>query len=237
MAKYSIEGTTLTNIAGALRSLLGVSGGMTPEEMAESVSGISKVAVPTPSVSVSSSGLITASAKQSAGYTPGGTKSATKQLTTTGAKTVTPGSTEQTVVKAGTYVTGDIKVSAAPSGGGGGGGNLQYCIISNYYYIGNTISPSVIVYFEDGWTWGDFVASQYNKYIPGTIKTDIFGEGNTGYYPAAEDTQPTALLALSGNDVVAAYDGNAMLYYDYEGYGMAMRSSKITAGYTYHFGY
>lgn len=34
MAKYSIDGTTLTNIANPLRTLLGLTGGMTPEEMA-----------------------------------------------------------------------------------------------------------------------------------------------------------------------------------------------------------
>lgn len=35
MAKYSIEGSTMTNIANPLRTLLGITGGMTPEEMAE----------------------------------------------------------------------------------------------------------------------------------------------------------------------------------------------------------
>ena len=44
----------------------------------------------TPSISVSSNGLITASSTQSAGYVDAGTKSATQQLTTQTAKTVTP---------------------------------------------------------------------------------------------------------------------------------------------------
>lgn len=44
----------------------------------------------TPSISVDSNGKITASATQSAGYVTSGTKSATKQLTTQAAKTITP---------------------------------------------------------------------------------------------------------------------------------------------------
>ena len=68
----------------------------------------------TPSISVNSSGLITASATQSAGYVPAGTKSATKQLTQQAAKTVTPTKSEQTAVAAGVYTTGAVKVSKIP---------------------------------------------------------------------------------------------------------------------------
>lgn len=57
-----------------------------------------------PTISVSSSGLITATADG---------KSSTKQLTTKSATTITPTTTTQTAVSAGTYVTGDIKVGAA----------------------------------------------------------------------------------------------------------------------------
>lgn len=57
-----------------------------------------------PTISVSSSGLITATADG---------KSSTKQLPTKGATTITPTTTTQTAVSAGTYVTGDIKVGAA----------------------------------------------------------------------------------------------------------------------------
>ncbi len=66
----------------------------------------------TPSISVSSSGLITASATQSAGYVAAGTKSATKQLTTQAAKTVTPSTSSQTAVSSGVYTTGAVTVAA-----------------------------------------------------------------------------------------------------------------------------
>lgn len=59
----------------------------------------------TPSISVSSAGLITASATQAAGHVAAGTKSATKQLTTKAAATITPGTANQTIA-AGTYLTG-----------------------------------------------------------------------------------------------------------------------------------
>lgn len=64
----------------------------------------------TPQISVSAGGLITAKTEQEAGYVPGGTKSATQQLTTQGAKTVTPGTTNQTAVASGRYTTGAVTV-------------------------------------------------------------------------------------------------------------------------------
>ena len=87
-----------------------------------------------PSISVSSGGLITASASAtksvtptvSAGYVSSGTAgtitvsgSNTSQLTTQAGSTTTPTTSQQTIVSSGTYVTGDIKVAAMPSGSAG----------------------------------------------------------------------------------------------------------------------
>ena len=69
----------------------------------------------TPTISVSSGGLITASSTQSAGYVEAGTKSATKQLTVQAAKTITPSTSSQTAVASGVYTTGAITVAAIPS--------------------------------------------------------------------------------------------------------------------------
>jgi len=66
---------------------------------------VATVTQATPTVSVSASGLITASATQSAGYVASGTKSGTKQLTTKTATTYTPTTSNQTI-SSGIYLTG-----------------------------------------------------------------------------------------------------------------------------------
>ena len=63
---------------------------------------------------MSSAGLITASATQTAGYVSAGTKSATEQLTVQAAKTVTPTKSSQTAVASGRYTTGTVTVAAIP---------------------------------------------------------------------------------------------------------------------------
>lgn len=70
-----------------------------------------QVEVATPTISVSAGGLITASTQQGKGYVPGGSKSATQQLPTQGAKTVTPGTSAQTAVTSGRYTTGTVQVA------------------------------------------------------------------------------------------------------------------------------
>lgn len=70
-----------------------------------------RVEVATPTIDVSAGGLITATTEQAKGYVPGGTKSATQQLTTQGAATITPGTTAQTAVASGRYTTGDVVVA------------------------------------------------------------------------------------------------------------------------------
>ena len=86
----------------------------------------------TPSISINSSGLITASATQTAGYVTAGTKSATKQLTVQAAKTITPSSSSQTAVASGRYTTGDVTVAAIPS---------SYVQL-NFTVVGGTSTPS-----------------------------------------------------------------------------------------------
>lgn len=65
----------------------------------------------TPSITVDSNGLITASATQNSGYVSAGTKSGTMQLTTKAATTITPGTSSQTAVAKNVYTTGNITVA------------------------------------------------------------------------------------------------------------------------------
>lgn len=69
------------------------------------VNAVKTAAQAVPGISVSSNGLITASATQTEGYVSSGTKSATKQLTTQAAQTITPGTTDKTIAS-GKYLTG-----------------------------------------------------------------------------------------------------------------------------------
>lgn len=75
--------------------ILSIETGSTPESVEQA----------TPSISVSSAGLITASATQEEGYVPAGTKTATLQMVTRGATTYTPGTADQTI-SASTFLTG-----------------------------------------------------------------------------------------------------------------------------------
>ena len=87
-----------------------VPAGYYPSQVSKSVATVTQA---TPSISVSSNGLITASATQSAGYVSSGTKSATRQLTTQAGKTITPSTYTQTAVSSGRYTTGAITVSGS----------------------------------------------------------------------------------------------------------------------------
>lgn len=93
----SVSGRTVT-----------VPAGYYPSQASKSIASATQA---TPSITVSTGGLITASATQSAGYVASGTKSATKQLTTQAGKTVTPGRTKQTAVASGRYTTGTVYVA------------------------------------------------------------------------------------------------------------------------------
>jgi hypothetical protein len=70
----------------------------------------------TPSVSVdTTTGLITATSTQSAGYVSAGTKTGTEQLSTQAGATISPTESEQTAVAAGKYTLGAVKVGAISS--------------------------------------------------------------------------------------------------------------------------
>lgn len=99
------KGASNLSASGATVS---VPAGYYPSAVSKSVATATQA---TPSISVSAAGKITASAKQTAGYVAAGTKSATQQLTTQAAKTVTPSTEEQTAVAVGMYTTGAVKVA------------------------------------------------------------------------------------------------------------------------------
>ncbi len=131
----------------------------------------------TPSISVDSNGLITASATQNSGYVSAGTKSATVQLTTKAATTITPGTSSKTAVAKNVYTTGaitvagdsNLKAANIKSGvsifgisGTAGGGEIKQGTIRNFSsvtyngtaYIGMTFpvtKDKIIGIYIAGW--------------------------------------------------------------------------------------
>lgn len=71
---------------------------------------ILNASIPKPSISISDSGLITASSNYSTGYINAGSISSNYQLNTTEGKTITPSTSDQTAIRAGRYATGNIYV-------------------------------------------------------------------------------------------------------------------------------
>lgn len=140
----------------------------------------------TPSISVNSSGLITASATQTAGYVSAGTKSTTKQLTTQAAKAITPTTSSQTAVASGVYTTGAVTVK--------GDTNLIAKNIKKgvtIFGITGTYAGSITFYIldetqtiqceaETGMTFGEWCQSVYNTngfYRVGDLIYTSDGEG------------------------------------------------------------
>lgn len=85
-----------------------VPAGYYPSAVSKSVAAAEQAV---PEISISSNGLITASAAQAAGYVAAGTKSASHQLTTQAAATITPGTAAKTAVAAGRFTTGAVTVA------------------------------------------------------------------------------------------------------------------------------
>ena len=150
----------------------------------------------TPQISVSAGGLITATAEQQEGYVPGGTKSSTKQLPTQAAKTVTPGTTNQTAVASGRYTTGAVTVK--------GDANLK----------AENIAEGVSIFGVTGTHSG-------LKEITGSVSGLVAGFATWSYltktgYNAADDTglpgivAPTILVGNVGQSNTVTINGGAV---------------------------
>lgn len=161
------------------------------------VAAVASATQATPSITVSSSGLITASATQTAGYVAAGTKSATKQMTTKGATTVTPTSAVQTIVNAGTYCTGAIKVAASSGKAVYSGTAAAAASSAMTIDVGVTLSASDEFYM----TWGSAI--------------DASCEGSYGTILGARKNASVAYVTVIYEDALGTLvvtDGGSVTY-------------------------
>ncbi len=116
MSVESADGGTNTNDATLSSGAQMLQGITAYSKGTKYIGTIATVEGSTPDISVSSDGLIAASVSNPKGYQAGSTtKTATQQLTTKGATTITPSSANQIAVNSGVYTTGKITVSAVPT--------------------------------------------------------------------------------------------------------------------------
>ena len=155
---------------------------------------ISTAAQATPSISVDSNGLITASAIQSEGFVNAGTKSATEQLTTQAAKTVTPTKSSQTVVASGVYTTGEVTVGAIPS---------EYINTSDA-----TASADEIFYGETAYVDGEKVTGTFNIDSELSTQDDLIAQIQSALMGKAGNNESDSLVTSVQFDyTVEALDG------------------------------
>lgn len=174
----------------------------------------------TPSITVSSAGLITASATQSAGYVSSGTKSATKQLTTQAAKTVTPTTSNQTAVASGIYTTGAITVKGDAnlkadniksgvsifgvpgtydgSGGSGGGGFEDNTDVCSVVYTSDYSFNTILYYGPDGYS----IVGDSNNMTITAICGSVISVAQAGFYS----------VNVSAGEVICSRPGLGLVY-------------------------
>lgn len=197
---------------------------VTPSTSAQSITadngydGLSKVTInamptatqATPSITISSAGKITASATQSAGYVAAGTKSATKQLTTQAAKTVTPTTSNQTAVASGRYTTGAVTVKGDANlvAGNIKSGTTIFGVTGSYAGSSPNLQSKSVTYTSNG-TATITPDSGYNglSSVDVTVNVSSGGGGGAGFsvaFPATAknwnyvDTSAAHILLADG---------------------------------------
>lgn len=176
-----------------------------------------------PSITVSTAGLVTASASQSAGYVTSGTKSSTYQITAQSAAVITPTKATQTAVSAGRYTTGAVTVAPIPA-----------------QYITTTDANATSAHILSGKT-----AYVNGTKVTGNIETktssNITVSGPTvtvpsGYYATSTSKSIGSGSAKTPATTITANPTLSTSYTSGSGYKISVSSSKsvtpsVTAGY------
>lgn len=194
---------------------------------------VSKATQATPKIEVSSTGLITASAEQSAGYVEEGATSATKQLAVQTEKTVTPGTSEKTAVAGGVYTTGAVKVAGDANllpeniaegvsifgvlGEHSGGGSVDTCTVKVYnecFGLGLGLITWAFTTLQDGKISKMFYSSysvEQDEYVfENVVCGSLFYLNYIGYsYVSTVNSENVEMLEFSSSDCWYQCNGSA----------------------------
>ena len=173
----------------------------------------------TPSITINSNGLITATVTQSAGYVSAGSKSGTKQLTTQAAKTITPSTSNQTAVASRRYTTGAITVK--------GDSNLKAENIKNgvsIFGVSGTLKEGIDT--SDATASADEIFNGETAYVNGSkvtgnftidseiteqtdlisqIKTALEGKASGGGSGSGSTSLETCTVTITNNNARSVY--------------------------------
>ena len=166
----------------------------------------------TPSIEVSSGGLITASATQTAGYVAAGTKSATKQLTVQEAQTITPGTSNKTIAS-GRYLTGTqtIKGDANLVAGNIKSGVSIFGVAGNYEGSGGASGGSQVA-------MGTFTVAAYISTVDteiATISGLAFAPKTVSVVPITENNTTSGSVGASNKILMACQLKDNITYTSY----------------------
>lgn len=180
---------------------------VTPDTGYDGLSKVTVNAMPTatqatPSITVSSAGLITASATQTAGYVSAGTKSATKQLTIQAAKTITPTTSSQTAVAKDRYTTGAVTVAGDANlvAGNIKSGVSIFGVAGNYEGSGGSVETCTVTLTST--SGGSYRSYFFTSYVDG----EFIGNHNWGDPPIViENVICGAPFTINGSYAISGY--------------------------------
>ena len=177
---------------------------------------VADVAIATPSISVSSSGLITATSAQGAGFVTAGSQSATQQLSTKAAQTYTPGTTNQTIAS-GRYLTGTQTIL--------GDSNLVSSNIKKGVSIFGKVGAANVVTYQNAEISVYNFSSKYDIYVfymttDGSYSVGSVLSGDTEVFPTyvgawvlfMEDSGDGAAYVVASRCVGCSYFGPKALW-------------------------
>lgn len=212
-----VTGNITTNTAGALSAsgpTVSVPAGYYTSMVSKTVS---TTAHPNPTISINTStGVITASHTQTAGYVSAGTTSSTFDLTTIAATTITPTTTTQTAVNANVYTTGTITVAPMPIGTLGtptitvstGGLITAKATVQTAGYLATTVSSTKT---------SQLTVKAAQTYTPSTqAQTIASGQYLTGVQTISGDTDLVASNIISTANIFGV-QGSVVIQHYYTG--------------------